>query len=292
MFLVRHPRPRPSYLARAYRYGKDDFYQRIPELRPLENKRVLVVGTGGLGASAVLELARAGVGELRLVDGDFVDPATTVRWPVGLPGAGDSKVHVLASVIRRHYPYTKVVPTRMRLGLVTEGERDQYEVLKELVADIDLVLDASTEFAVHHVLSDLAAHRGIPFVYVNGTQGGWGGVTARIDPSSGSGCWRCLQHRLYSEPPGIPDAPEDPDGGIQAHGCADPTFTAAGFDMATLSLTAVRLAVATLCRGQARGYPDLPWDIQVVSLRDADGSPTFKASTYPMESHPDCCGAS
>lgn len=291
VFLVRHHGRGPSYLARAYRYGRGDFYQRIPELRLLENKRVLVVGTGGLGGPAILELARCGVGELRIVDDDSVDPATTVRWPVGLTAAGATKVHVLASFVRANYPYTKVAPTTMRLGAVKEGESNQYEALQQLLADIDLVLDASAEFAVHHVLSDLAAERGIPFVYVNGTQGGWGGVAARIDPSQGAGCWRCLQHRLYDDVSReIADAPSDPSGGIQAHGCGDITFTAAGFDMATLSLTSVRLAVATLCRGNTPGYPDVPWDIQVTSLRTEEGTPTFEALTYPMKPHPDCCG--
>ncbi len=39
-------------------------------------------------------------------------------------------------------------------------------------------------------------------------------------------------------------------------GCADPTFTGAGFDVATIALQGVRLVVGTLAGSIPGGYPD------------------------------------
>src|SRR5687768_13956291 len=68
------------HFARPARIGRSDLLSRAPELAPLPNKKVVIVGLGCLGSTTAMSLARAGVGELHLVDHDFVDPATTGRW--------------------------------------------------------------------------------------------------------------------------------------------------------------------------------------------------------------------
>ena len=43
------------------------------------NSKVLIIGTGGLGAPAALYLAAAGVGTLGIIDGDVVDLSNLQR---------------------------------------------------------------------------------------------------------------------------------------------------------------------------------------------------------------------
>ena len=300
------------YLLRPARTGRDATVERTPELRPLSDKTVAVFGTGALGAPSALELARAGVGELRLVDPDHVDPATAARWPLGLAAAGLPKVEALRDFVADHYPQTRVTARRHHVGGVRNPPsadekvaspnhlphpvpRSDLELMAELFDDASLVYDATAELGVQHLLSDLCLDAGLPYVAVAGMLGGWGGSIARILPdrveAGGQGCWMCFRHKLVDG--SIPEPPFDPAGEVQPVGCADPTFTGSGFDLQQVSLAGVRCVVSTLCRGNEVGYPPQEWDVLTLTLRDGEGRqlpPTY--TPHRLAPHPQCprCG--
>jgi molybdopterin/thiamine biosynthesis adenylyltransferase len=280
------------YFARAGRAGQIDLGSRIPELAPLRKKCIGVIGLGCIGAPSALEFARSGVGELRILDGDIVETGTIVRWPFGIPAAGLSKAGVIRKFVAANYPYTKVVALHHNIGNAFRSERSDLDVLHELLDGIDLIYDATAEIGLQHLLSNIAAEQNVPYVCVSATPGGWGGLISRIRPGMGNGCWSCLQRHLMDL--SIPCPPNSPAGAIQPHGCADPTFTGAGFDIGQIALAGVRLAVASLSQGTQTGYPDFEWDIGVIALRDTDGkaiAPHWK--TFTLTRHPECtCGNS
>lgn len=282
-------RPMVHYLARVHRYGRADMTERAPELRPLASKRIAQVGVGCTGAPSALEFARAGVGGLGLLDGDHVDAATTVRWPFGLAAAGHSKVQVVKGFIDAHYPHTKVSGEPTFLGMARhDGEMpvNEREVVARLVNGASLIYDASAEFGIQFYLSQIAAELGIPYVGVAGRQGGWGGYVVRITPGVTKGCWSCLQLSWDSR---IPSPPTQPTEFVQPAGCGSPTFLAAGFDMASIAMNGVRVAVGELCRSVANGYPASEWDVLVIAMRDASGRPIPPtARGFVLERHPDC----
>lgn len=263
---------------------------RLPELRALANKKVAVYGAGCLGATCILELARAGIGELGILDLDFVDPGTIGRWPLGMQAAGLPKVNALREFIESNYPRTTVSGFVHRIGAVRRedvGELPDLEVLNTINSEAWLILDATAELGVQHFLADTAASLGLPFVSVAGTHGGWGGKIIRIRPGKTSGCWMCAKWAFKDG--SIPEPPGDDAGTVQAQGCGDVTFTGAGFDMSQVALSAVRAVVSTLCESIDGGYPEMPWDVTTISFRDESGQviqPTF--DTYPIEKHARC----
>ncbi len=281
-----------GYLARAYYASPQELGQRIPELHPLRGKTVAVVGLGCLGAPSAIEFAKAGMKELRLVDHDLVDPATAVRWPIGFRAAGHNKAHLLHEVIRRDYPYTASQPFDLRIGRVRHPESDpesDLTAIERVLNGIDLIYDSTAELGVQHFLSDWAWPRGIAYIGLTGRLGGWGGKVFRIRPRSDNGCWLC--YRWHCEQGTIPEPPSAPDdeGNVQPTGCADPTFTGAGFDMLEIALAGTRLAVSTLCEGHADAYPESEWDAIHIRLRGDDGSlvpPEY--ATYQITRHKEC----
>lgn len=260
------------YFTRAGWTPTDNVSARAPELHPLRDRTIAHFGVGCLGGPSALEFARAGVGELRILDDDHVDPATIVRWPFGLSAAGLPKVQVISEFIEKNYPATRVIAMRHRLGAARgpKGEgRSDLEVMEQMTAGASILFDATAEIGVQHYLSDVAAKQGIPYVSVVGTYGGWGGEVVCITPGRTEGCWMCYRHAI--EDASIPVCPSDPNGKIQPRGCGDVTFTAAGFDMTQVALMAVRTAVAVLCRGAPGGYPAAPWDVLTLKFRDESG---------------------
>ncbi|MAS53141.1 MAG: hypothetical protein CMJ44_00685 [Pimelobacter sp.] len=285
------PAPVQTYVAKAARISRDAYAKRAPLLRPLHEKTVLVVGLGTVGAPVVLHLGRAGVGRLRLADFDVVEAPTTVRWPIGLWAVGAHKVQALRQFVEQNYPLCSVDVDLLYgkpIGRVRpDGLPLEQDDLDRLFDGVDLVVDATAEGGVTHILSVMARERGVPLVAPYATRGAWGGVVVREVPGQTDGCWMCFKHSQFGGT--LPMPPEDESGGVQPLGCMDPTFTGAGFDLAPVSAEAARMAVATLCQGHEGAYPDLPYDVGVLGLVDADGVPTAPTWTgRPLDRHPDC----
>ena len=278
-----------AQLLKADRYGDIDRQLRAPQLAFLKDERVVVFGLGCIGAPSALELARAGVGRLHLVDHDTVDAATTLRWPFGVASAGLSKVQVLQEFIADNYPCTAVTADARRVGSVSLLGAGELEGrwLTRVLQDASVVYDATAEVGIQDYLADVAHHLRIPYVTAFGTRGGWGGEVVRIAPGVTAGCWRCL--RCMYKDGKIPVPAEDPSAEDQPAGCGDPTFQAAGFDMVQVAMTGVRLAVSTLSDGTTGSYPPFKWDGMVLSMRDSTGALTLpRYDGYNVAVHPRC----
>lgn len=291
MFLVRAKINTHSeevfYFARTGRAGKTDLSARIPEVETISDKKVAVIGLGGVGWASALELARNGISGLRIVDDDTVEPGTTVRWGFGLTAAGRRKTDVIKEFIEANYPYTKVVAFDHRIGNALNKEGSDSEILAELFDGIDLIYDASAEVGIQQLLSDMAAEFNVPYICVSTRQGAWGGEVSRIRPGETIGCWMCLQESLKDGT--IPPPPSDPEKMLQPAGCASPTFTGTSFDIQEVSLFGVRLAVSTLVKEKEDAYPKADWDVGILSLRENKNelvAPNWK--TYMLEPHPLC----
>lgn len=297
LFIVRvmkNKKHYPPLLVRGGRAGKVDLQGRNPSLAGLESKKIAVFGLGCLGAPSALEFARCGVGELRLLDADHVEPGTTVRWPFGLQtAAGKDKCLLLSNIIKADYPFTKIMGSICRLGkahwpqigLRGLSERD---LLHKILDGVDMVYDATAELTINHVLSELAAERGIPYLLVAGTPGMWGGRIVRVRPRENSGCWFCYRHA--TEDGDIPTPVFDEVNGIVApEGCRAPTFTGTNFDASEISMAGVRLAISTLMEGIEGGYPQIDWDVAIINMRNKTGAvipPQW--STHKLVKHPKC----
>ncbi len=280
------------YFARAGRAGPGDLEARIPEAAVLPDKTISILGLGGLGGPSALEFGRAQVGRLRLADHDFVDPGTCVRWPLGLPACGVPKIEI-GRFIEQQWPFVNVTRFEQRLGSVGEGavSKRDLDFVQAFLGQTDLIYDASAELGIQYFLSEEARERHLPYVAVDATYGAWGGRVVRIVPDQTDGCWLCSRAAFASGDFDLP--PADPAGAVQPRGCADPTFTGLAFDLLPLIAEGVRAAVATLCRGSDKGYPDIDWDVAVLRLRNEDGPVPPTWVTYRLHKHELCprCGA-
>jgi molybdopterin/thiamine biosynthesis adenylyltransferase len=287
ILLLRQFRPGANprcHLVRVSRAGEGDMAARVPETQALRRATVTIVGAGCVGAPIAVELARAQLRTLRIVDTDVVETGTIVRWPLGLPAVGQFKVRALADFIKRHYPGTKVEPYQHFIGTATADPADRGEsdmdVLNRLLDGADVLVDATAERGIQRLLSDVCLERQVPCVCAHGTQGGWGGQVVRFVKGR-TGCWRCLE--LLQDDQTILYPPQDPASFVQPTGCADPTFVGAAFDLTEISLATARMVVSTLRR------LDLTWDVQILRLRDDRGRPIPGTwDGYRLVHHPGC----
>jgi len=265
------------YLARSDRGGQDDIQSRVPRLKALFHKKAAIFGLGALGSTVAWQLARAGVGKLSLTDHDVVQTGNSPRWMLGASATGIPKAQALSIFIGQNYPFVEATPFGLKVGGTPPLGDDSQEkwnlqekLMEQALNKADLIIDCTVEFTVQHFLSDLAWKLGIPYIWVSGTPGGWGGIVGRAIRGKTSGCWKCFRYNQYDEV--YPSPAFEEGANIHPVGCFSPTFTGTGFDMDSVALEAVRLAVSTLSLGDENGYPDFDWDVGIVDLW-RDGRP-------------------
>ncbi len=274
-----------AYVTRGERLAAEDLCARIPDLAGLGEKTVSVVGLGALGAPLAMELARAQVGTLRMLDFDAVEAGNIVRWPYGLGAVGHAKSEYLAAAIKQEYPFTSAVAYRRQIGdapaQLTAGRPSEAAVLSTMMKDTDLLIDASAEIGLGALLSALSSAAGIPLLSLWATEGGWGGGVAYLPPGRG-GCWYCLQHGLADA--SLPIPPAEPAAMVQPRGCGAPTFTGSSFQMLEIVLQAMRSTQRALT-GSAKSAT-----LHVCAARDEHGEEleTPVWSTHAIPVHPAC----
>ncbi len=150
--------------------------------------RICVVGCGALGSFQAEALVRAGVGELRLIDRDYVDYTNLQRqWLYDESDAANEVPKAIAAERR-----LRLLNQHVRVeGLVNDITPSNAE---ELLADCDLIMDGSDNFETRYLLNDLSVKNNTPWIY--GAAVGSYGVAMPIVPDRGP-CLACV----YPQPP-------------------------------------------------------------------------------------------
>lgn len=267
-------------------YGSVVRWARSPQLRGLADKHVCLVGAGMLGSQVALQLARAGVGKLSIVDHDYLELATIVRYGLGAQYAGWKKVEALSDYFDRNYPLTETAPIPYRLGAPAPAEQHKASrMFHDVIESADLVIDAAAEKNVSYYLNDRLKCSNIPWIAVTTRPGSWGGDAWIIAP--GGPCWSCFEHHNCGDSLPMPNG-DDNESLLQVGGCTQLTNTGYGFDSDIFAINAVRAAVGILTP-DATGYPKPEWNALVMNVRDKTGgyiAPTFEP--FNLLHHPEC----
>ena len=143
----------------------------------------LVIGAGGLGSPAALYLASAGVGHITLVDDDTVDLTNLQR----------QIAHTTARVGQPKAASARITLQQINPGIVVSAlnERVDDARLAELVADADVVLDCTDNFATRHAVNRACVALGKPLV--SGAVIRFDGQISVFDPRKADNpCYSCL----------------------------------------------------------------------------------------------------
>jgi adenylyltransferase/sulfurtransferase len=165
----------------------------------LKQARVLLVGTGGLGAPLGLYLAAAGIGRVGLVDFDVVDYTNLQRQVIhGTKDVGRKKLDSAIDRMTDINPHVRI--DRHEVALSSENALD---ILKAY----DIVVDGTDNFPTRYLVNDACVLLGKPNVY--GSIFRFEGQ-ATVFAYQGGPCYRCL----YPEPPPPGLVPSCAEGGV------------------------------------------------------------------------------
>jgi adenylyltransferase/sulfurtransferase len=165
----------------------------------LKRARVLLVGTGGLGAPLGLYLAAAGVGTLGIVDFDKVDFTNLQRQVAfGTSDVGRPKIEAAAERLGNLNPEIQIKSYETQLTS---------ENALEIFRDYDIIVDGTDNFPTRYLVNDACVLLGKPNVY--GSIFRFEGQASIFGYPDGP-CYRCL----YPEPPPPGLVPSCAEGGV------------------------------------------------------------------------------
>jgi molybdopterin/thiamine biosynthesis adenylyltransferase len=244
---------------RAFAVTAGERERRTPELVGLADARVLLVGAGSLGAPVVLELVKAGVGHIDVIDDDVYDPNNAVRHILAPYWAGTNKAIALAVDADALNPFVHVEAHPFRVG----GGRSQSTMLDTLLAEADVVVDATGSQSAARILQRRCKEFAKRLVLASLTAGSYGGEVAVFRPDGP--CYFCFV--LGQQDGTVPKPAEGPRSNVTPVGCHTPAFSGSGFDATALAALAARMVVQSTGRCS---YPESDSDFVVVNFRGAD----------------------
>jgi adenylyltransferase/sulfurtransferase len=149
----------------------------------LLKSRVVIVGCGALGSISAGLLARAGTGEIRIIDRDFVEPGNLQRQDLFTEKDAEES----APKALRAAEHLRAINSGIKIEGVFSSLSSRNA--EQLLSGFDVIIDATDNFHTRLLLNDASLKLNIPWIY--GGILGISGLTMNILPYK-SACYRCL----------------------------------------------------------------------------------------------------
>jgi len=151
--------------------------------RRLASARVAIVGCGATGSALASLLARAGVGTLRIIDRDYVEPSNLQRQSLFDENDAAESVPKALAAARKIAAFNSGIVVEPQVADLTPAN------VASLLASSDLVLDGTDNFETRYLVNDYAVEQGRPWIYAAAV--GSYGVTMDILPGE-TACLACV----------------------------------------------------------------------------------------------------
>ncbi|CAN5301025.1 molybdopterin-synthase adenylyltransferase MoeB [soil metagenome] len=157
----------------------------------LKQAKVFVVGAGGLGTPVIQYLSAAGVGTLGIIDFDQISESNLHRQVLySIDEVGKNKTEVIQTKIRQINPFVEVITYQSKLNA---------ENALDIIADYDLVIDGTDNFATRYIINDACLILDKPFIYgaIHKSEGQVTVFNLKSESGENGPTYRCL----FPEPP-------------------------------------------------------------------------------------------
>lgn len=154
-----------------------------PGQEKLLASRAVIVGCGALGSLQANALARAGVGEIVIIDRDYVEPGNLQRqWLFDEADAAEALPKAMAAQRKLAAVNSSVTVRPVVADLTPRNAED-------LLLPAHAILDGTDNFETRYLINDVAVKHGVPWVY--GAAVASYGLTMPVLPGV-SACLACL----------------------------------------------------------------------------------------------------
>ena len=167
------------------RYSRQILFRGIGQSgqKKLAAARVAIVGCGATGSALAGLLARAGVGTLRIIDRDYVEPSNLQRQALfDENDAAESLPKAIAAT-------RKIAAFNSEIALEPKVEDLVPANIEVLLEGMSLILDGTDNFETRYLINDYTVDRSLPWIY-SAAVGSYA-VTLNIVPGK-TACLACI----------------------------------------------------------------------------------------------------
>jgi molybdopterin/thiamine biosynthesis adenylyltransferase len=143
------------------RYSRQILFKEIgPEgQKKLARSRVVLVGCGATGSTLASLLARSGVGTLRILDRDYVEPSNLQRQTLFDESDARESVPKAIAAARQIARFNSAITVEPHVADLTPSNVDS------LLGGVDLLLDGTDNFETRYLINDYAVKNSVPWIY-------------------------------------------------------------------------------------------------------------------------------
>jgi molybdopterin-synthase adenylyltransferase len=169
----------------AERYSRQILFSGIGEdgQRRLTAARVAIVGCGATGSALAALLTRAGVGGLRIIDRDYVEPSNLQRQTLFDEADAAESLPKAVAAARKIGAFNSDIAVEAQVEDLVPGN------IEALLEGTDVILDGTDNFESRYLINDYAVKHARPWIYTAAV--GSYGVTLNVVPGKTS-CLACI----------------------------------------------------------------------------------------------------
>ena len=150
--------------------------------------RVGLVGCGATGSALASLLARSGVGSIRIIDRDYVEPSNLQRQSLFDESDAAQSLPKAIAAARKIAAFNSQIVVEPQVADLVPANAES------LLDDMHLILDGTDNFQTRYLLNDFAVRASLPWIYTAAI--GSYGVTLNVLPGK-TACLACL----FPDPP-------------------------------------------------------------------------------------------
>jgi molybdopterin/thiamine biosynthesis adenylyltransferase len=169
----------------AERYSRQILFQPVgPDgQKRLAAANIAIVGCGATGSALSSLLARAGVGSLRVIDRDYVEPSNLQRQLLFDESDAAESLPKAIAAARKIRGFNSEITVEPHVADLTPDN------IEELLSNAQLILDGTDNFETRYLINDFAVSEDRPWIYAAGV--GSYAVTMNVLPGE-TACLACI----------------------------------------------------------------------------------------------------
>ncbi len=169
----------------AERYSRQTLFAPIAEAgqHKLARARIAIVGCGATGSALASLLARAGVGYLRIIDRDYVEPSNLQRQVLFDEADAAESLPKAIAAARKIASFNSEIQVEPHVADLTPDN------IEDLLSDVHILLDGTDNFETRYLINDFAVSEDRPWIYAAGVASY--AVTMNILPGE-TACLACI----------------------------------------------------------------------------------------------------
>ena len=167
------------------RYSRQILFRGIGGMgqQKLASSRAAIVGCGATGSALAGLLARAGVGTLRIIDRDYIEPSNLQRQSLFDEADAAQSLPKAIAAARKLSSFNSEIAVDPRVDDLTPSN------IEATLEGQDLILDGTDNFETRYLINDYAINRSLPWIY-SAAVGSYA-VTLNVIPEQ-TACLSCI----------------------------------------------------------------------------------------------------